>query len=457
MARPQSPRRTLRVTTPPARAAGVLRLLAAQGYGLEPEPFDPLAFAVVCEPAPLGASLAARLGLVYIQDRSSMLPPLLLNPPPGALALDMCSAPGGKTGILARCVGPAGCVAACEPSADRLATLRQNLRRTDAANIATAKLESQHLPFDDATFSHILLDPPCSGWGTADKHPKVLELWGEGKTAPLEALQRELLAEAARLLAPGGRLLYSTCTTNELEDEVQARWALETLGEVLRLVPLAPPPGFVFEAPRGGPDGVLRVAEASEGQGFFLACFEKPGGPVPPPAWTAPEADPPGRALDPARLETPEALDWAGLPPGRLYDFGGKAVFCHALALGLMPAGVRWQGRVLGQVRQVGRGRDDGRGRGGKGHAGGRGGKGREAARSGDVFRPEAFARCLLPDEPPARGAVALSGPADLESLLAGRSLAVPADGDGPVGVYLGDLALGWGLRRGGRLLWTER
>lgn len=441
-----APCRTLRLTVPPSRAARVVRLLEAQGYAVEPEPFDPLAFAVTREPAPLGGSLAARLGLVYIQDRSSMLPPLLLAPPPGALALDMCAAPGGKTGILARLIAPEGCVVACEPSAERLATLRQNLRHTDTPNIATAKLEAQRLGFAGQTFSHILLDPPCSGWGTADKHPRVLEMWGEGRTAPLEGLQRELLAEAARLLAPGGRLLYSTCTTNELEDEAQVRWTLEFLGEAsagpdgLRLVPLQPPPGFVFEAPRGGPEGVLRVAQASEGQGFFLACFEKPGGSASGTVEAAGE-DPPGRALDAAQLAVPVALDWTGLPPGRLFDFGGKAVFCHVAALAAIPAGVRWQGRVLGQVRRLRR-------------ANGKGG--REKAGS-DVFRPEAFARCLLPEEPPEEGAVELDGPESLADLLAGQSLPVPAEREGPVGVYLWGMPVGWGLRRSGRLLWSDR
>lgn len=133
---------------------------------------------------------------------------------------------------------------------------------------------AQDLPFPDCSWDYIQLDPPCSGWGTVDKNPKVMELWSESKTAPLVALQKTLLQKAADMLRPGGVVLFSTCTTNIEENEKQVAWALEHLD--LDLEPLDDPKGFVFGEPMlSGMDGVLRVAEDSDGQGFFLARFRK--------------------------------------------------------------------------------------------------------------------------------------------------------------------------------------
>jgi 16S rRNA (cytosine1407-C5)-methyltransferase len=107
--------RSFRLTGAPGEAAGIEVLLVAQGFAGEPEPFWPLARRLLSEPFPLGGALAARFGRIYIQDRSSMLPPLLLNPPSGAAVLDMCASPGRKTGLLSCLVGPQGFVLAVEP------------------------------------------------------------------------------------------------------------------------------------------------------------------------------------------------------------------------------------------------------------------------------------------------------------------------------------------------------
>ncbi|WP_449241943.1 methyltransferase domain-containing protein [Desulfovibrio sp.] len=412
--------RSFRLVGGAAEAEGIENLLRAQGFAFEPEPFWPLARRLAEEPFPLGGSLAARFGRVYIQDRSSMLPPLLLAPPPGAVVLDMCASPGSKTGLLSQLVGPTGFVLAVEASADRLATLRANLRRMGAVNTATIGHSSERLPLADGSFDHILLDPPCSGWGTVERNPKVLELWAGDKTAPLVRLQRALLAKAAALLAPGGRLLYATCTTNVEENEEQTAWALSELD--LEPAPLAPPPGFIFDTPLLGLSGVLRVAEESEGQGFYLAAFTRRGGN----RAEAPEcADLPGRLLDPARLGGDAPVDWAALPPGQLRDFNGKAFFLHETALGLMPPGLRWQGFVLGKV-------------------------------AAGVFRPDPLCRPLLPPLEGLAAGRALDArePAVLEALLSGQ--AVPCgEGKGAAALYFRGLGLGYVSRKGRRFLWT--
>ena len=249
--------------------------MRAQGYEFEPEPFSPLCRRLLVEPRPLGSSLAAFFGYIYIQDRSSMLPPVALAPTMGASVLDMCASPGSKTGFLAQLVGRTGFVLGNEPSPTRLGTLRANLHQCNLIQAATCSYSGDALPLHPNSWNAILLDPPCSGWGTAEKHPQVLKLWQGDKLDTLTSLQQRLLRHAARLLAPGGRLVYSTCTTNVAENEDQVRFAEEELGLVREH--LAPIPGFVWEELPGG-EGTLRVDGArSQAQGFYVARLRRPG------------------------------------------------------------------------------------------------------------------------------------------------------------------------------------
>ncbi len=419
--------RTFRFVCDEDDAPVVESLLISQGFSFEPEPFYPLAYKLTNEPFPLGESLAARFGLIYIQDRSSMLPPLMLAPPEGASVLDMCSAPGSKTSLLSRLVGPRGFVFASEPSADRLGTLRANLKRTSSVNTATAKAKAQDLPFSDCSWDYIQLDPPCSGWGTVDKNPKVMELWAESKTGPLVALQRTLLEKAASMLTPGGSVLFSTCTTNVKENEEQVAWALGHLD--LELEPLDEPKGFVFGKPLvEGMEGVLRVAEDSEGQGFFLARFRKRSEPCAKTRVDAQKRELPGVSLDLSDMAGGDVLDLGNLPPGEVYEFGGKAFFLHEEALAKVPGALRWQGHNIGKVA----------------------GRGKKA-----VFRPGSMAKVLLskkccPD------VLDLEDPAPLERMLTGQSLEF-RPGKGPVGLFYKGLPLGWLSRKGRRLLFAAK
>lgn len=352
-----------------------------------------------------------------------MLPPLLLDPPQGTSVLDMCSAPGSKTSLLSRLVGREGFVFASEPSADRLGTLRANLRRTDSVNAATARAKAQELPFPDQSWSHIQLDPPCSGWGTVDKNPKVMDLWGEGKTGPLVSLQKALLAKAAALLEPGGVMLYSTCTTNEEENEEQVDWALERLD--VELEPLPEPSGFVFEAPRmTGMEGVLRVAEDSEGQGFFLTRLRKRETSSATQRPPAQKPNLPGKPVNLAQTRGSEALALDALPPGLAYDFGGKVYHLHERALALVPEGLRWQGALLGKLS-------------------GRGDKAK--------FRPDPMARCLIPVDTP-KACLDVDDIGVVQGLLSGQSIGFTT-GSGSVGLLYRGLPLTWLSRKGNRLL----
>lgn len=414
--------RTCRLVCPEDMRHIVDELLGAEGFGFYEEPFHPMVRTVNEEPLPLGSSLAARFGLIYIQDRSSMLPPFMLAPPKGATVLDMCSAPGSKTGLLAQLVGSFGMVFGNEPNTQRLGILRNNLRRLSFANTATANSKGEKLPFEDQSFTYILLDPPCSGWGTENKHPGISDLWTGEKTKPLIRLQRKLLTRAVSLLRPGGRLMYSTCTTNVAEDEEQVAWAVQELGLVA--LPLESPAGFTFAEPDAMAPGSLKVADEDQGQGFYLAAFTLPSDSMNEPEGEVETHDLrlPGKRLDVDLLDAPTGVDWSALPAGEVWDFGGRVFFLHEKALAKATPKLRWQGLALGRVA-------DG------------------------VFRPDGLCRALLGG---GDGVLNLQRVEDLAALVDGRGVAGGTE-SGFIGLKYRGLPLGWARCKSGRVLWAEK
>jgi 16S rRNA (cytosine1407-C5)-methyltransferase len=413
--------RTFRLSCLPRERPLVETLLQAEGYRFEPLDFYAAARVLTREPKPLGSSLAAAFGLIYIQDRSSMLPPLALDPMPGETVLDMCASPGGKTGILAERVGPEGLVLANEPNHKRLHTLRRNLLVNNALNVVTSHSPGERLPAGARTFSHILADVPCSAWGTALKNPKVTRLWRDETIAPLIRLQRRLLAHSAQLLAPGGRLLYSTCTTNPRENEEQIHWARAELGLEVFALPVFANVVLETTASRSS-DGCLRIqGAASSGQSFFLAGLTKPGRRDQPPSQPVPEhpSEPETASLFPH----PVSLD--GLPAGRVAVRKNQLEFRPAAAEQDLPQSLRWKGMYLGKQRE-------------SAHISSR-------------------ARRLLP--PVGQGPeLVVHTAGELRQLLQGQSVQVEtALGQRCLGLYFQELPLGWLSCKGRRCFWTDR
>jgi 16S rRNA (cytosine1407-C5)-methyltransferase len=294
----------------------VEELLRAQGFIFEPDPFYSFARRLLYAPLPLGLSIASFFGYIYIQDRSSMLPPLALSPKKGDCVLDLCASPGGKSGMLSLMCGAEGFTLANEPSPKRLVVLRSNMQNQNLLACITASCPGENFPlprpFEQAKrgvikdrlpnydeveaasrktlWDAILLDPPCSGWGTAEKNPRVLDLWQGDKIKALTTLQKKLLGRAARLLKPGGRLVYSTCTSNNAENEEQIHYACEELGLEFLPLPFFPQAFALDAAQLPQYTGVWRVranagaknaggaGDGSDlgGQGFFVALLRKP-------------------------------------------------------------------------------------------------------------------------------------------------------------------------------------
>jgi len=146
-------------------------------------------------------------GDFWVQDAAAALPAMLLAPQPGERIADLCAAPGGKTAQLA---AAGALVTAVERDTTRLGRLAENLRRLRLdARLVAADVEAYR---PDETFDAVLLDAPCSATGTIRRHPDVAYVKRPNDIPTLAAAQDRLLAAAARLLRPGGRLIYAVCS-----------------------------------------------------------------------------------------------------------------------------------------------------------------------------------------------------------------------------------------------------
>jgi 16S rRNA (cytosine967-C5)-methyltransferase len=214
----------------------------------------------------LGQLGAYRQGLFFVQDPAATLVVRFAAPPAGARAVDLCAAPGGKTLELAR---TAAHVVAVEPAPERVARLRENLARLDAANVEV--LEADARGVDTAPGDVVLVDAPCTGTGTFRRHPDARWRIKPSDLAVMAARQRELLAAAARLVVPGGLLAYSTCSLEPEENDEVVDWFLAEF-PAFREEP--PPAGTV---PAAAQDGArLRVLPPRTGtDGAFAARLRR--------------------------------------------------------------------------------------------------------------------------------------------------------------------------------------
>lgn len=166
-------------------------------------------------------------GLCVVQSPASGWAVAALDVEPGDRLLDMCSAPGGKTSLLSDLTTDKGSVCACELKWDRLKKVRDLIRRMDLRNVFLVACDATQLPFE-GQFDKILLDAPCSGTGVLQKHPDGRWLKQEDNIETLAKLQASLLDSASKVLIPGGTLVYSTCSLEPEENELQIEKFLET-------------------------------------------------------------------------------------------------------------------------------------------------------------------------------------------------------------------------------------
>lgn len=167
-----------------------------------------------------GKSPLHEAGAYYIQEPSAMLPAELLNAQPGECILDLCAAPGGKTTKIAADMKGEGLLVANEIHPKRATILSSNVERMGIKNaVVTNESSDRLLKKFPEFFDRILVDAPCSGEGMFRKDEEARAQWSEENVIKCAVRQKEILDNAAAMLRPGGKLVYSTCTFSPEENE----------------------------------------------------------------------------------------------------------------------------------------------------------------------------------------------------------------------------------------------
>ncbi len=248
-------------------------------------------------------------GVYYLQEASAMSAVALLDPQPGERILDLCAAPGGKSTQIAGRMQGEGFLLSNEYEFKRARILAQNIERLGIGNATVINCDPDLLsPQLPEFFDRILVDAPCSGEGMFRKEAAAVTDWSQETVEMCARRQQGILREAAKMLRPGGRLVYSTCTFAPEENEEMIAWFLETHPDFAPVEMQAP-----WFAPAG--EGRFRLwPHKLLGEGHFVAVLQKNGRTEPlgstrrageklPKQWLA-FADELGISLPPGRLET---------------------------------------------------------------------------------------------------------------------------------------------------------
>jgi len=211
---------TLRINTLRVARDEFAVRLATGGVVVRPTRFAPEGF-IVEEGQPL-AGAAADDSWFIVQDEASQLVPLLAGRDPGPAVLDTCAAPGGKTTALAAAMRNTGLLIACDVRSRRMELLRSTVTASGARNVRLVQADVRMpLPFT-RRFDCVLVDAPCSGLGILRRDPDIRWRRHEGDLALLAGAQLRMLVQAAAAVAPGGRLIYATCSSEPEENEAVA-------------------------------------------------------------------------------------------------------------------------------------------------------------------------------------------------------------------------------------------
>jgi NOL1/NOP2/sun family putative RNA methylase len=182
-------------------------------------------------PGELGNSLEHLLGYYYIQEISSMMSVLALEPKSNEFVIDLCASPGSKTTQLAMQMQNQGTIIANDLKLDRIMILSANLEKCAVTNTITTKNDAialcSRISKSNFRFDRILLDAPCSGEGTLRSSPKTFLMWNEKVIQKLSRQQKKFIAFALKCLKVNGTLVYSTCTHAPEENEEIIDFALK--------------------------------------------------------------------------------------------------------------------------------------------------------------------------------------------------------------------------------------
>ncbi|MBF0168812.1 MAG: RsmB/NOP family class I SAM-dependent RNA methyltransferase [Alphaproteobacteria bacterium] len=251
----------LRVNALKATREEAIAALALEGITATPTDLSPWGLRLP-ERVNLMASKVFKDGLVEVQDEGSQLVAQLVDAQPGMVVCDFCAGAGGKTLALASMMNNKGRLVACDVSEGRLLRSADRLKRAGVHNVTRHVLDAQGakwLKRQAGSFDRVLVDAPCTGTGTWRRNPDAKWKLTPEDLSELTVKQAEILERASRLVKPGGRLVYVTCSLLAEENDMQIEAFLEKM------------PGFRLEPIEPGQD-YLRLSPLGHGtDGFFAA------------------------------------------------------------------------------------------------------------------------------------------------------------------------------------------
>ncbi|MCP1124779.1 16S rRNA (cytosine(967)-C(5))-methyltransferase RsmB [Bacillus sp. 3103sda1] len=259
-----------------AKASIEEALKALETEGIQAKYGDLSEDAIQIEKGNVAHTKAFQEGLLSIQDESSMLVARALNPEAGDIILDSCAAPGGKTTHIAERLQGTGKVISLDLHPHKVRLIQQQAKRLQLENVEAKTLDARKVQehFEQESFDKVLVDAPCSGFGVIRRKPDIKIGKQKEDSKRLANIQLSILEKVAPLLKKGGRLVYSTCTIEKVENEQVVELFLQSHPEfewdttIKERLPKAVHP-YVVEG------GVQILPHYFATDGFYIACLRK--------------------------------------------------------------------------------------------------------------------------------------------------------------------------------------
>ncbi len=268
-------RQAIRVNNTNAKGKNLIERLSGLGVQLEKVPFLQNGYWIVDSKVSPGATAEFLLGLYSIQEAAAQIPASLFSDLKGKKVLDVAAAPGGKTTQLADLMENTGAIVALDVDKRRITALSNHLERCHIANTAVYLLDARRAPLLKTKFDRVLVDAPCSGNYAAD------ERWFRNRTIKdVERnanVQREILAKAVECLSDNGELVYSTCSLEPEEDELNMEFAIRALDVEIQEIDAPGSEGLteVFGKQLDPSIAKCRRFWPDQTQGFFVAKLKR--------------------------------------------------------------------------------------------------------------------------------------------------------------------------------------
>ena len=267
----------VRVNTLKATREQAIAALKAEGINAAPTPYSPLGIRLERRVA-LVQVTAWRNGLIEVQDEGSQLVALVAGVKPGMAVVDYCAGAGGKTLALAAAMENSGRLIACDVAEWRVDRAQERLRRAGVHNVTRRVISGESdkwIKRNAAAFDRVLVDAPCSGSGTWRRNPDAKWYFTPQDLAEIVASQAVILKSASRLVKPGGRMIYATCSLMLEENEAQVESFLAQNAD-FDAVPVQDVWASQTDIPCPVSGPWLRLSPLAHGtDGFFAAILER--------------------------------------------------------------------------------------------------------------------------------------------------------------------------------------